>query len=71
MMCWQQQKLCRTTFLCRQLKEVMERAVNDLHGKKTSVYRMENEDWIHGKRGILLTFTRVLRTENDIFCALK
>ena len=49
----------------------MERAVNNLHGKKTSVYRMENEDWIHGKRGILLTFTRVLRTENDIFCALK
>ena len=30
MMCWQQQKLYRTTYLCRQLNEVMERAVNDL-----------------------------------------
>ena len=37
------------------------------HGKKTSVHRTENEGWIHGKRGILLTFTRVLHTENPTF----
>ena len=45
----------------------MERAVDDLNGKKISVYRMENEDWIHGERGILLKFTFVLHTENPTF----
>ena len=28
---------------------------------------MENEDWIQGKRGILQTFTHILRTENPTF----
>ena len=37
------------------------------HGKKTSVHRTENEDWIHGKRDILQTFTHVLRSENPTF----
>ena len=34
---------------------------------KISVHRTENEDWIHGKRGFLQTFTHVLRTENPTF----
>ena len=39
------------------------------HGKKTSVHRTKNEGWIHRKRGNLLTFTRVLPTENPTFSA--
>ena len=42
-------------------------SAQEIHGKKTSVHRMENEDLIHGKRGILQTFTHVLRTENPTF----
>ena len=42
-------------------------SAQEIHGKKTSVHRTENEDWIHGKRGILQTFTHVLRTENPTF----
>ena len=37
--------------------------------KKTSVYRTENEGWIYGKRGNLLSFTRVLPMENPTFSA--
>ena len=41
--------------------------VDSRHGKKTSVHRTENEDWIHGKRGKIQTFTHIFCTENPTF----
>ena len=37
--------------------------------KKLAFTVRKKEDWIHGKRGILQTFTRVMRTENPTFSA--
>ena len=36
-------------------------------GRNMHVHRTENEGRIHGKRGILLTLTRFMHTENPTF----